>query len=197
MIFDGAPLEQLIKKGRRGQFIELVHKHDKDLIQTEQLLEEANKNCFTEQLFWTDFLRAYDQCLVGVHAPTFNALRRLKESQNTKLVCITDINRFAFSRISLKFPQLFELFRDGDGIGNWVRSYELKALKTDLTPFVWGARRFGFLLKDAGFLDDKKYNLDAFVQCGGRRSACFLYKLNHPKNDREFEKFLDKHFPSR
>lgn len=202
MIFDGAPLEQLIKEGRRDKFLDLVHKHDRDLIAEEQLLEESNRNCFKEQIFWTDFLQLYDRCLAGINAPMFNALRRLKESQNTKLVCITDISRFAFLRISLKFPEIFELFRDTDacayscnGIGNWVRSYELKALKRDLTPFIRAQSSCGFSLKNAGFIDDRKENLDAFVKCGGSKSACFLYRLGDPKNQSKFEKFLEKHFP--
>lgn len=196
IIYDGAPLEQLIKDGRKDKFLELVNQHDKDLIEPEQLLEEANTACFKEPIFWTDFVYLYDKCLAGINEHAFNALLRLKEKQNIKLVCITDISRFAFLRISLKFPEFFELFRDGDELGNWIRSYKVKSLKRDLTPFIRAESDCGFSLKNAAFLDDKKYNLDAFVKCGGHRNACFLCKIGDHKNQRALEKFLDRLFPA-
>jgi len=177
-----------LRPGKREQFIDLIHRYDKDEFDLPEFYK-ASMDLF-EPIFFADFAALYANCFREANKKMFIALLRLKETERAWPICVTDINQFIFGVIVLRFPEFFELF------GQWVLSYKLRSLKSEKKPFLFASRDFHFSLKDAALVDDRADNHSAFVECGGDKNASFLYKIDDPKNHRKFEKFLDKHFPA-
>ena len=177
-----------LKPGKREQFIDLIHRHDKDEFDLPEFYK-ASIDLF-EPIFFADFAALYANCFREANKKMFAALLRLKETERARLICVTDINQFIFGIFALRFPEFFEIFQQ------WVLSYKLRSLKSEKKPFLFASQCFHFSLKDAAFVDDRADNHSAFVECGGNKNASFLYKIDDPKNHRKFEKFLDKHFPA-
>jgi len=193
--YDPSPLKAYIRDGRQEQLFQIITEHDAGKLEFDEMFQRLNNNCFKEYVFYTDFLKACEKCIVGVNAPMFHSLRRLKESGRARLVLISDTDFFYFAQTALKFPEILELFMEGDR-GQWALSYRLRALKKDKSPFIRASSDFGFSRSDACFVDDREENLKAAKNSGFKKDSLFLYKMDDPKNHIRFEKFLDKHFPA-
>lgn len=185
--------KKLLKKDKWSAFLELAKLHDISLPAWE-MHKEANKlGLFKRHLRWTEFFAAYDDAVAEIHQPMFEALKNLKKAKNTRLICITDNNPLCIFATTRKFPEIFDLFREGNK-ENWVISHLICSLKVSETPFAHAVREFGFSLKDACFVDDMQHNLNAFARAGGSNDRCFLYNVKSKRNHAQFEKFLKKHF---
>jgi len=195
--FDGSPVEQLIKKEKRKRFTEqVIPRHDKDELHLWYLYKELVSGYFEEFVTFEKFVQAYASCIVKTHRPMFEALFQLRKENRARLVCTTDNNHFAFAQLALKCPEIFQLFKEGNGY-QFVISYILHALKIDGSPFTRAGSEFGFAPSEGAVVDDRDYNLEAAVKVGFDKSACFLYKQGNKLNQKQFKKFLEKNFPKK
>lgn len=195
--FDDRPLKNLLKKNIQDGFLNFYLQHDAGSIELDDLWEVLNKSYFKEPVAWGDFLQVFASCISEMNKPLFYELLRFKEMGRGELVMISDNNLFCFYQTSLRFPEILELFSDGPDKPRWALSYKFKSLKRDVTLFNITCSRFGFSPNEAAFVDDNPINLEAAVKAGFDPEVCFLYKIKNKRNYRQFQKFLDKHFPSK
>ncbi|OGF63078.1 hypothetical protein A2926_01275 [Candidatus Giovannonibacteria bacterium RIFCSPLOWO2_01_FULL_44_40] len=194
--FDGKPIAKLLKKGRKEILLrDFVNPHDKNLISAFEFYEGLKSgNHFRKEVRWTEFANAYLECWIDVNWRMFSALENLKKANRARLVTISDSNHFCFNLASLLFPKAVDLFIE-NGREQFILSYLERSLKREKNPFIRAPSKFGFFKHEAAFVDDKEYNLEAWISAGFDKDACFLYKLGSARNHAQFEKFLDKHFP--
>ena len=193
--FEGKRLGKFIKKEKYDLFINnYVVKHDTDQLDLWSLYQELKfQKFFKKEILWEVFVATYGECIIGINWEMFDALLSLKKA-GVNLVCITDNNHFMFTETTIRCPEIFRLFRNKDGEDQFILSYVLGSLKRKLNPFIHAPSIFGFSNKDACFVDDHEYNLDAAVKCGYVKDACFLYNIKSDHNHYEFLEFIEKHF---
>lgn len=195
--FEERYLKEILREEKFRSFLPLIHNYDKGLIELFDLHKQlVCGNYFRRHISWAEFIGAYGKCIDCVHQPMYDVLYKIKSENRARLVCITDNNHFCFYTTSTKFPEVCELFREGER-EQWILSYNRHSLKRDGGPFTRTPSEFGFLLKDACFVDDMQINLDMAVKSGFRKNACFLYNMKDFENHERFLKFLDKHFPAK
>ncbi|KKT30007.1 hypothetical protein A3G55_04235 [Candidatus Giovannonibacteria bacterium RIFCSPLOWO2_12_FULL_44_25] len=192
--FDATSTKSLLKDGVLEDFLSCCLQFDRGNINLTEMLREANEQYFSHHVPRTDFIAVLAQSIREINQPMFYEILRFKERGRGELKMITDNNPFCFEMTVLKFPQVFELFRDNEK-ENWIVSWEKKSLKRDVTLFHRAFSDLGFSPKEAVFVDDLPINIESAKKAGFCASACFLYKLDDQKNQRQFEKFLNKHFP--
>ena len=102
--FEEKYVRELIKEEKFGDFISMIHDHDRgnpdfELFGMHQKLIFGNY--FKRPVPWKELAQAYWNCIGGVHAPMFKALQGLKK-RGIKLVCLTDNNHFCFYSTTVK-----------------------------------------------------------------------------------------------
>ncbi|KKT42152.1 MAG: hypothetical protein UW30_C0002G0063 [Candidatus Giovannonibacteria bacterium GW2011_GWA2_44_13b] len=197
--FEEKYVRELIKEEKFGDFISMIHDHDRgnpdfELFGMHQKLIFGNY--FKRPVPWKELAQAYWNCIGGVHAPMFKALQGLKK-RGIKLVCLTDNNHFCFYSTTVKFPEVCDLFHE-NGRDMWMLSYKFGTLKKDWNGSLFAhlPGRFGVPIKDAAFVDNMPINIESAVKAGFKKNSVFLYDRLDPKNHERFLKFLDKQFPS-
>ncbi len=199
--FDGSKIKTLLAS--RDDWQQFLNEYSQYDLGDMSLLQFFNKTkkYFKSGIFFTDFARAYADCIDKIHAPMFNELLRFKESGRGRLGCITDNNPFCFNHIALHFPEIFELFREYDWYKKiykdlWIVSCEIRSLKSSGMPFAHAPKEFGFYKEEGCLVDDMQKNGKAWIKEGFAADSFFQYKIRSESNHKQFQKFLDKHFPA-
>ena len=194
--FDEKHFRRLIRKEKLHLIPAVIDLHESGQIQLRDMYQKlCSEDFFKKQMFWEEFAHICAKCLRGIHEPMFNTLSELKKGGRARLIAITDNNPFFFYLTTLKFPEIFPLFRE-DTKDRLMISFEIGSVKTALMPYVLAPSRFGFGHDKIAFVDNRADNVAKFIEVFKNPDAGFLYDQKSKRNHAQFLKFLDKHFPA-